>query len=519
MPESLMRLQQQALEYWKDMDKAQKTKIMVIVILGIGIMSLAIFMITRPSYERLFSGQIDAKEIGEMSKILKESKVDHKLANGGTSIEVKAKDKDVAQLALAQSGYPRGGMTFKDALGSIKLSTTESDKKKIFKEYDEQKIVGSLKKIENIRDAVVNLSLPEKDVFLGDAQEQKPTAAVIIESDEVLSKKQVDGIVRFVAASVEGLDHKNVKIIDKYTGKMLNDSYDNDAAGITTSQYEIIEVNKKDIENKVINLFTNRYDGIRVAANVVCDFDAESTKEVQYSPVVGDDSGILRSSESHKEEVQNGSTGGVPGTDSNGGNTTTPSYPTGDGSNGSYKKTDAINNYEINQKNIERNKATGLFDSTMSSITVSFLYGRDRQNVPTQAEISEHINEISKATGMPAANIAITSFKLPPLSVEVPKTDWMKLLGQIGPIAVLGILIILLAIGVMRKGTPNRGFAAIGPSLAPTSHIDQVIDDDTLPEIEIEEKSEVKKQIDKFVKKRPEAVAQLLRNWLSDEWD
>ena len=46
-----------------------------------------------------------------------------------------------------------------------------------------------------------------------------------------------------------------------------------------------------------------------------------------------------------------------------------------------------------------------------------------------------------------------------------------------------------------------------------------MIDDDMLPEIEIEEKSEVKKQIDKFVKKKPEAVAQLLRNWLADEWD
>ncbi len=35
----------------------------------------------------------------------------------------------------------------------------------------------------------------------------------------------------------------------------------------------------------------------------------------------------------------------------------------------------------------------------------------------------------------------------------------------------------------------------------------------------MEEKSEVRKAIDKFVDENPEAVAILMRNWLSDDWD
>lgn len=519
MPEALARLQQQALEIWNDMDKSQKTRMIIIAILVIASITVAVYIVTRPNYENLFSGRLDSKEVGEMSTILKENNIEHKLTDGGTSLEVKSKDKDMAQIALAQAGYPRGGTTFKDALSSIKLSTTESDKKKIFKEYDEQKIAGGLKKIDNIKDAVVNLSLPEKDVFLGDPKAQMPTAAVMIEAREDLSKKQVDGIVRFVAASVEGLEPKNVKVIDKYTGRLLNSANDDDTTGITSSQYEIIDINKKDIESKVTNLFSNRYDGLRVAANVVCDFSTETTKEVQYTPVVGGDSGILRSSETHKEEVQNGSTGGVPGTDSNGGDTTTPSYPTGDGTSSSYKKTDVINNFEINQKNIERNKAIGMLDTEKSSITVSFLYGINTPNAPAQPEIDEALNAISKATGIPEKNIAITSFKLNPTKVETPKTDWMSLLGKIGPIAIVGILILLLAIGVMRRGTVlDRGLAIEGPRMN-TSLSTSTASEENLPEIEIEEKSEVKKQIDKFIKHKPEAVAQLLRNWLADDWD
>ena len=39
-----------------------------------------------------------------------------------------------------------------------------------------------------------------------------------------------------------------------------------------------------------------------------------------------------------------------------------------------------------------------------------------------------------------------------------------------------------------------------------------------LENIELEEKSETRKLIEKFVDENPEAVARLLRNWLSEEW-
>lgn len=518
MPEALVRLQHQAAEIWNEMDKSQKTRMIIIAILVVASVSLAIFVVTRPSYERLFSGGIDPKEIGEMSKVLKDSKIDHRLADSGTSIEVKEKDKDMAQLALAQSGFPRGGMTFQDALGSIKLSTTESDKKKIYGEYDEQKIARTLEKIQYIRDAEVDISKPETESFFGAQEKNQTKAGVMIEATEELSKKQVDGIVRFVAASVEGLDPKYVTVIDNLTGKPLNSSGEDDLAGITSSQFEIQSNWKREIESKVFELFNNEYDGVKVAANVICDFNAESTKEVQYNPPIpGEDGGILRSSEEHKEEVTNGSTGGVPGTDSNTANGATPTYPSGDASGSSYKKTDKIDNYEINQKNIDRTKAIGQPDLEKSSITVSFMYGKRVAAAPTQEQLDQATNMIAKATGISNKNIAIASFKIPEVKIEAPKTDWMKLLGQIGPIAVLGILILLLAIGIMRRGQNiNRELAFNGPKLSPNM---AGIEGEDLPEIDLEEKSEVKKQIDKFVKTKPDAVASLLRNWLADDWD
>ena len=44
------------------------------------------------------------------------------------------------------------------------------------------------------------------------------------------------------------------------------------------------------------------------------------------------------------------------------------------------------------------------------------------------------------------------------------------------------------------------------------------IPDSVLDDIEVDEGSETKKLIEKFVDENPEAVANLLRNWLNEEW-
>ena len=81
------------------------------------------------------------------------------------------------------------------------------------------------------------------------------------------------------------------------------------------------------------------------------------------------------------------------------------------------------------------------------------------------------------------------------------------------------LLIIALMIAVMPKGKQEKDMELV-PELATSDGLKfDTIDEDTLPEINLEESSEVKKQIEKFIKERPEAVANLLRNWFSDDYD
>jgi flagellar M-ring protein FliF len=107
--------------------------------------------------------------------------------------------------------------------------------------------------------------------------------------------------------------------------------------------------------------------------------------------------------------------------------------------------------------------------------------------------------------------------------VERPASDKVKeIIKDYGLFAVMLLLIVgLMVLAIPRKKREGYfGEAELQPvtvgglKFAVPEPLDEPI-----PEISFEEKSEIKKQIDKFVKQKPEAVAQLLRNWISDDWN
>jgi flagellar M-ring protein FliF len=131
----------------------------------------------------------------------------------------------------------------------------------------------------------------------------------------------------------------------------------------------------------------------------------------------------------------------------------------------------------------------------------------------------------STATGIPVNNISVNKLKLASAEeVETPVTDTIRqLIQDYGLFALMLLLIVgMLIMAIPRKkreaqpqltAADLEAAALAGPKfIVPETG-------EPIPEIDVEERSEIKKQIEKFVKQKPDAVAQLLRNWISDEWD
>ena len=84
---------------------------------------------------------------------------------------------------------------------------------------------------------------------------------------------------------------------------------------------------------------------------------------------------------------------------------------------------------------------------------------------------------------------------------------------------ILAVLIIALLIFVVLRGTAPVKVSETEPELSVEQLLATTKENQSLDDIEFSDKSETRKLIEKFVDENPEAVAQLLRNWISDDWD
>jgi flagellar M-ring protein FliF len=531
VPEFISKLQRQILEFWTNLEKSQKIRIGVTSgVIAIAII-VGIFLITRPNYTTIISNS-DPKDVADMKTVLDGKKITSKLIDNNTGIMVNLKDSDNAHFELTKAGYPKNGTTFADALGSIKINTTESDKKQIWKNLDESDIKRLLLLNGAIKDADVKVTQPDVSMFSDAA---KPSAVVALTpKNEALTQEQVKGIVDLVAKSIAGLSSKDVTVIDNNTGNSLNSGESDDALVQADTQYKQKKTVEIDLEGNVNKLLNNArsdsYDRAIVVVNPVLDFDKQTQQQKTLENPVGMTGGALDSSRIIKEDLTNGATNGVPGITSNP-TTSTPSYPTGSSGTGNYKKSDATENYSYNETQSATEKGLGEMIPEKSTSTVTLLYG-DRvidSSKLTPQYLQDIKNMVSTATRIPAASITVTTMKIAP--VVLPKktlNDTIKeLINTYGIPAVLLILVGLMMISMIPKkkqvalepqlataGGPDLAAGQAGPRfIVPETEYEDI------PEIGLEERSEVKKQIDKFVKQKPDAVANLLRNWLSDEWD
>jgi len=523
VPEFIKKYLDQFKEFWEGLEKSQKTRLYITSAIVVIAISISIILLTRPQRIVLFTNS-DQKQIGEMIDILNDNGIWNSAENNGTSIIIDKKDNNRAQILLAQAGYPKEGFTFEDAISNIGITTTQEDRKQIWNRQQRSDLEAKIEMLDNIDEAVVTFTVPETSIFLNASEKQpRPTAYVMVRPNKKLTSQQVEGIVMLVSRSVENLDPKDVTVVDN-NSNILNLMSVDDSIYAVNSQEELRRKKEIELQQKVLDYFSagqlDNFDTLNVVANVTLDFDKEKSQTKTISNPEGMDQGAVISSTISEERIKNGESGGEPGLGTNPG-TDTPSYQLGDGSASEYSNIQKDINYGYDETLREHEKATGKMIADESGLALSLYYGR---KVADDSRIDDtFINDLrtalSTATGIPVRNISVNKYKLAPLEVvEESTADRIRrLVDDYGFFALMLVLIAALLIAALpRKRNAEEPMVvqtAGGPKFTVPEH------EEPIPEIDLEERSEIKKQIEKFVKQKPDAVAQLLRNWLSDDWD
>jgi flagellar M-ring protein FliF len=508
MASALDTIKQQLNQYWEKLSNTQKRMFIIGAIALLVVMVIAALFLSRQEYVVLYSG-LDSQETAEIYSKLKELNVEPKVE--GTSTILVPKDKEVeVRMQLASEGYPRTGFNYDIFLKNSNFGQTDEEKRALLIMQLQERLSQAIKFLDGVEDAVVTIAMPKDDAFVLKSQQVPVTASVIIKTKPgySITTSQANNIVRLVAKSVPGLKEENVTVIDTNMNVLTGNQVENEE--MVGSQFDLEHRLEDRIRDQVISLLEPVFGYKKVVAtvNVKLNFDKKTTESVRFEPVVDED-GIIASREVLREKVRNAIPEGVVGETSN-----TTQYPELEGAEkGSYDKTHEIVNYEVNEIKEILEEQQGKVEDLSISVIID--------NESLDPQILGQVKElVAAAVGTDVSRVVVQNMKFDTSLQEQLLEGFERRQGErIGwqywavPLAVGLAVAIATVLAIRMRSRRIRLEAATAQEI-----LAQETQQPAVPELELnDEHDEIKKQLERLATERPEAVARLLRNWLSEE--
>lgn len=535
MRDKLRELPAKLLEKWNNYTKKQRTAMISITAAIVLAIVFLILIINHTTYKQLVVCE-NSKNASEVVKTLDGQGIAHKSSQDGLTISVPENKYTDAVYALGDSDVTTLGMTWDNALNNS-MTTTEKEKSTKQQLAFQSDLRRALIDMENIEDAVVFLNIPKDDGTIF-AEKQETSVSVMLTLSEPINEDAARGIAKMLAGAVGSSTTDHVTITDSESNLLFDGGDDNTLGGSLASADEYRTKLRNQIGADVRSILLKYgYDDAEVStSNIVLDMSKTSEMYTEYTPAEGQEQGLYSETYNYKATGTSGS-GGIPGTDPNDDDT---DYLMKNGGTTASEVTLDKAKYLPNERITNMEKEVGAVvpkESSMGIVVTDFVvYNQDdvkkqgllegitwdefvlQNDVRTAVEVPEDLVPlISAATGIDQGSLQITAFQQPIFNNSTKRSFFGSFQNWL--LIIIAALIIALLIFVVFRGTAPIDAAAEEPELSVEQLLATTKDDQSLDDIEFSEGSETRRMIEKFVSENPEAVAQLLRNWLNDDWD
>lgn len=542
MMDRLIAIRDKLLAFWNRYTTKQKTIIISVTVAIFFAIVLLAYFLTRPVYVDLIT--LDSKTASSFREQLDSAGVDYKdEANSSDRIHFMVEQSQYADAVVVMGANQitdESGLSWEDALKEDMTTTSQVRSTKINLALQASIRTGLLT-FDGVEDATVYLDRPQNDkTIFAENKESSVSVSLKLAKGYEMDEKVAMGIAYYVANAVGNKTTDNIVITDT-TGNLLYGSKEDNTLGGSISS-------KADYRQKLQNTFAQNiqvmlrkagWDDVEIGkSHIVFNMDKIDELVKTYTANEGMDQGLYSHSYNYKSVGQSG-TGGIPGTDSNGDETdymiqnngTTSTETTLDKYD--YLPNETVRNieYEVgavkpeessigiiltryNTIHEESLKEQGLLDEIPFDQYVEQNSTTTQIDLPNQDEL---ITLISAATGIATGNISVMAYEKPVYEAAEQKSFFDNITNYL--MVILTVLIAILLIFVIIRGTSPVEVTETEPELSVEDLLETTRDDRAqLDEIELEDKSETRIMIEKFVDENPEAVALLLRNWINEDW-
>lgn len=519
---------------WQSLSKAQKVTLIGISVTTISFIIFLAFLNTRVAYEPLFT-ELESKDAAVIKEYLDKKAIKYRITQNGSAIEVDKNAKYGIRLDISKEGLmPTNGTVGFEIFDSAKIGATEFDKKMMYLRAQKGELERTIGALDAVKKASVSITPANDSPFAEEKMGAKASVLIQMEPTRTLNEESIKSIIVLVSSSIEGLSPQDVNVVDT-GGNILSDRVElsNESNVMTKKRIDLEREIVKNLErnaNGVLNVLGT--DNYRVKISVELDFDREaSTQETFTTPTVNGEQlqqGLVRSAQSKAENSRSASgTGdmaqGVAGTETN-----IPEYvaPENQNSSSEYNKNENITNFELDRKNTSYEKSLGQIRRMTVSIALNkdSSYFRDRE--VSEEDKAQFQKIVETAVGFSNRRGDTINVEVIPFNRDLENQFELQAQREAQRLRIIygttaGIIVVLVLIivgyGVFRAMEARKlrlqeakAIEELLPQLEEFELEDRV-------SVEDQERMDQENQIKLIAKQKPDEVAALIKNWLSEE--
>ncbi|MCC6153929.1 MAG: flagellar M-ring protein FliF [Candidatus Hydrogenedentes bacterium] len=502
---------------WERLSASARVTVAVAFIFTVAIIAAMVTLGSRPQYVDLYTGLSQADMLAVQGRLEQES-VPYKMEPVSGTIKVPLQNRSDMMVKIGGAGLVKsqGSTPGFEIFDSANLMSTEFTNKVNLIRAKSGELQQLLGRFDFVRNAYVSIAESEEKLF---EKNQLPVEAnVTLEVSQPLNEGQVKAVLNTVSASIAGLskDHINLATTD---GKVLHAPADSDFDSIASSKFDLARAyrneRKREAEDALKAL------GIRSVITVMLDVDHTTKKETKelYEKGVAVSNYKIKTSTTSSESAPQGPAGAranLPGDAQSAG-----------GQQNEQTETQQLTNTEPSVTRTTTESGPG--DVTVTGAT-AIVEGKYEDEVDAQGaatgkkvykardkkELETYQSLVASAVGISdisKVKISDHPFELQQLATATPgvaaATPTAFSFGALQLDGILKIVAVALLFFVVR-------FLALRATVRKERAEESV--EIELPKASPDElrKREIATEVERVSQEQPEAVASLLRTWLSE---
>ena len=270
-------------DYWGALTARQRTGLLSgIVVAAVALTTATIWLLDDP-YVPLET-DLTADRLGEIAQQLDRAKLDYRVADDASTVSVPRSQAGKARAAAAAgpSAVPPGvGL---ELFKETDFSSTDFAQRMNYQRALQGELTRTIQSISGVRSARVHVILADSGLFKREGAKASAAVSVAMKPGSTLSRAQVRGIQRLVAASVPEIKIDDVVVIDE-SGTSLTRPASDAEGDVSSAQLDLKRQVDQYLEAKLQRLLQDLVPQGSVSLSVDTELDARQSRVTTEEPL------------------------------------------------------------------------------------------------------------------------------------------------------------------------------------------------------------------------------------------